>query len=215
MAKKQVVNVDEAQVSNGAAALILTPLSVKVRIQGTQPLLFHAWNNEAIAEKAAAKKGSETKKTDDLESYVYRNEKKQICLPSRYIIRAIVEAGRNFQDPRSSRKTAKDLVQGALMSDEILSPVLVGGKPVKDWDYLDKQRVCIMRSAITRTRPAFNKGWEAEFTLISQIPEHVNENFLRTLINNAGQLIGVGDFRPTYGRFQVVSWESSNCIPAV
>lgn len=178
-----------------------------MRIRGTQPLLFHAWSNESVAEKAAAKKGSETKKTDDIESYVYRDEKECICIPSRYIIRSIVEAGRNFQDPRSTRKSAKELVQAAVMADEILSPVLVNDKPVKEWDYLDKQRVCIMRSAITRTRSAFNKGWEADITLICQVPEHVTPDFLRNLVDNAGLLIGVGDFRPTYGRYQVVSWK--------
>ncbi len=207
--KKRITLFDEEQVSNDAEGIIsdLKPYSVALKIRGTQPLLFHAWSNESVAEKAAAKKGSETKKTDDIESYVYRDENNNICLPSRYIIRSIVEAGRNFQDPRSSRKMAKDLVQAAVMADEILSPVLVQGKPVQEWDYLDQERVCIMRSAITRTRPAFNKGWEAEFTLICQVPEHVTPEFLRKLVDNAGLLIGLGDFRPTYGRFNVVSWE--------
>ena len=213
MAKK-ITAVNEKQISNSAENLISKPYSVRVKIRGTQPILFHAWNSESVAEKAAAKKGSVTKKTDDIESYVYRDEHNNICLPSRYIIRSIVEAGRNFQDPRSSRKSAKDLVQAAVMADEILSPMLVKGKPVQEWDYLDQQRVCIMRSAITRVRPAFNKGWEAIFTLICQVPEHITPEFLRKLIDNAGLLIGVGDFRPTYGRFQVVSWKELPYISA-
>lgn len=122
-------------------------------------------------------------------------------------MRSVVEAGRNFQDPRSKKKMAKDLVQAAVMSDEILSPILVKGKKMKKWEYDDRQRVCIMRSAITRTRPAFKKGWEVDFTLISLVPDLVTPDFLRKLVDNAGLLIGLGDFRPTYGRFRVKNWE--------
>ena len=197
----------EHQISNGAEGLIAEPFSVKVKIQGTQDLLFHAWNDEAVSQKANARKGSEEKKRDNPESYIYRNDEGYICMPGRYIVRSIVEAGRNFLDPRSARKTAKDLVQAAVMADEMLSPVLVKGKPTKEWEYDDRQRVCIMRSAITRTRPAFKKGWEVDFTLVSLASDLVPPDFLRKLIDNAGLLIGVGDFRPTYGRFRVNHWE--------
>ena len=202
-----IKNRNEAQISNGAENLISKPFSVHVKIQGVQDILFHRWNDEAIQEKAAAKRGSEIKKTDDLESYIYRDDNGFISIPGRYPVRAIVEAGRNFTDPRSSRKTAKDLVQAAVMCDELYSPILVNGQPTTDWDYEDRQRVCIMRSAITRTRPAFKKGWQVEFTLVSLVPEHITPDFLRKLVDNAGLLIGLGDFRPTYGRFKVVNWE--------
>lgn len=206
---KVVKNLNEEQVSNGAESLvdISKPFSAKVRLQGTQDMLFHKWNNEVVEAKAKAKKGSEEKKTEDPETYIYRNDDGFICIPGRYIVRSIVEAGRNFQDPRSSRKMAKDLVQAAVMADEILSPILVNKQPVKEWDYDDRQRVCIMRSAVTRTRPAFKKGWEVEFHLISLVPEYITPDFLRKLVDNAGLLIGLGDFRPTYGRFRVTHWE--------
>ena len=197
----------ESQLSNDVDLSLRQPFSAKIRLQGTQDILFHRWNDEDVQAKAEAKKGSEEKKRDNPEAYIYRNEEGNICIPGRYIVRSVVEAGRNFQDPRSKRKMAKDLVQAAVMSDEILSPILVKGKPVEQWDYDDRQRVCIMRSAITRTRPAFKKGWEVEFTLISLVPELVTPDFLRKLVDNAGLLIGLGDFRPTYGRFRVIHWD--------
>lgn len=199
--------INEEQVTNAVEGMLNQPFSVKVKLQGTQDILFHRWNNEVVEQKANAKKGSQEKKTEDPETYVYRNDDKKICIPGRYIVRSVVEAGRNFQDPRSSRKMAKDLVQAAVMCDEILSPILVNGKPTEEWDYDDRQRVCIMRSAITRTRPAFKKGWEVDFTLISLVPEYITPDFLRKLVDNAGLLIGLGDFRPTYGRFRVTHWE--------
>jgi hypothetical protein len=197
---------NETQLSNDAIDSISTPFSIDLTIEGTADILLHRWSNEAVAEKAAAGKGSKAKKTDDLESYVYRNSGGEICLPGRYIVRAIVEAGRFYHDPRSSRKMAKDLVQAGVICEEMLSPILVGGKPATDWQYLDQQRVTIQRNGITRTRPAFTKGWQCSFTLTSILPEYINPSFLRTLVDGAGKFIGLADFRPTYGRFVVSSW---------
>ena len=202
-----MTNLREDQISNEAAQVLTKPFMARVRIQGTQDILFHRWDNEVIETKAAAKKGSREKKIENPETYVYRNVKNEICIPGRYIVRAVVEAGRNFQDPRSSRRMAKDLVQAAVMCNEINSPILVHGKAVKKWEYEDRQRVVVMRAGITRTRPAFFKGWEAEFNLISLVPELITPDFLRKLVDNAGLLIGLGDYRPTYGRFRVVHWE--------
>ncbi|MDR0615986.1 MAG: hypothetical protein LBG29_04180, partial [Synergistaceae bacterium] len=84
---------------------------------------------------------------------------------------------------------------------------LVGGEPSTEWQYLDQQRVTIQRNGITRTRPAFTKGWRCEFTLTSILPEYISPEFLRTLVDGAGKFIGIADFRPTYGRFAVSKWE--------
>lgn len=44
------------------------PYTAVVRLRGTADMLFHRWNCEAVAEKAAAAKGSKAKKSDDVES---------------------------------------------------------------------------------------------------------------------------------------------------
>ena len=198
---------NESQVSNDAEITAGIPYSVVFEILGTADILFHRWSNEAVAEKSAASKGSKAKKTDNTESYVYRNAQDQICIPGRYITRAIVEAGRFHPDPRSPRKMAKDLIQAGVVAEEILSPVLVNGQPVTEWEYEDMQRVTIMRSAITRVRPAFRAGWKCSFTLTVLLPEYISSQFLRTLTDGAGKFIGLADFRPTYGRFVVSRWD--------
>ena len=212
---KEVTALNEQQLSNDAEELLKAPFTARVRLQGTKDILFHRWSNEDVQAKAEAKKGSEEKKRDNPEVYVYRNDEGYICVPGRYIVRSIVEAGRNFQDPRSKRKMAKELVQAAVMADEILSPILVDGHPVKTWEYEDRQRVTIMRSSgVTRVRPAFKKGWQVDFSLVSLVPDLVTPDFLRKLVDNAGLLIGLGDFRPTYGRFKVVHWEIEPYVSA-
>ena len=95
-----------------------------------------------------------------------------------------------------------DLVKaGVIVLDELCS---LG---VSDWDYLDRRRVQIQRAGITRERPAMKVGWVAEFVAQVLTPEYISTAFLHELIERAGQLVGVGDYRPTFGRFQITGFD--------
>ena len=196
--------------TNGAREAIETglPYICNVTIEGSADLLLHAWNCEAVAEKGAAKKGSETKKSDNLESYVRRDDNGVICLPSEYLRMAIVGAAKFRQDPRSPRKSAMDLYKAAIVSLKPLAPITtITGDLPKIWDYEHRCRVQIQRNGITRCRPAFREGWRCEVSLLVNLPEYVSPRELNEVIGAAGRLIGVGDFRPSYGRFVVVNFE--------
>jgi hypothetical protein len=197
----KVINLSDP--TNGAREQIQLsePWRARVEITGSADLLFHRWNNEAVAEKASARKGSAAKKTDNVESYVYRNAVGELCLPGEYLRGSIIGAAKFRQDPRSPRKSAMDLCKAAIIS---LTPLASLG--AKDWDYEDRRRVVVQRSAITRIRPAMRVGWKAEFDLMVNLPEYIDQVFLRELLGMAGRLIGVGDFRPTYGRFDVTGF---------
>jgi len=191
-------------VTNGGedAINMSEPYRASVTISGHADILFHRWNNEAVAEKAAAVKGSKAKKTDNIESYVWRNEEGFLCLPGEYLRGAIVMAAKFHQDPRSPRKSAMDLFKAGVVSLTDLASL-----GAKDWDYEDSRRVVIQRSGITRTRPAMRKGWKATVDLMITTPEYIGPEFLQSVITKAGLLVGVGDFRPTYGRFGIVNFE--------
>jgi hypothetical protein len=195
-------------VSNGGDFTISMskPYVARVRIQGVVPILFHAWNCESVAEKGAAAKGSAAKKTDDVESYLPRCEDGTAGIPGPYLIGSICDArcgaARYRQDPRSPRKSAIDLYKAAITC---LTPVATLGKTT--WDYIDKRRVVIQRSAVTRSRPAFLTGWTAEFDLQVLLPEYVSPADLHSVLVDAGRLTGLADFRPTYGRFLVTHFE--------
>ena len=76
------------------------PYSVAVTVQGNSDFLFHRWNCESVAEKSLAAKGSKAKKTDDLESYVYRNDNGNLAIPGEYLRQAAIETAKYKQDPR-------------------------------------------------------------------------------------------------------------------
>lgn len=189
-------------ITNDGEFSIEVPYIVRFTIEGTAAILFHRWSNEDVAAKSKAAKNSKAKKSDNVESYVYRNEKGQICLPGEYVRGAMVESARYRQDPRSPRKAARDLYKAGVVS---LTELATLGK--KDWDYLDERRVTIQRNGITRVRPAFLAGWRAQFEFQSLLPEYIPPQDFLDVLTQAGRLVGVGDFRPTYGRFQVVEFK--------
>jgi len=178
------------------------PYSVIVKVRGICPLIFHRWSVDAIDIKAAASKGSKAKKTDDLESYVYRDEDGFISIPGEYFRMSIVNAAKFKQDPRSPRKSAMDLFKASVFP---LSDHCSLGK--KDWDYVDRRRAPVQRQGITRSRPAFLTGWTVEVMLSVSTPEYISPALLHEVMTMAGRLVGVADFRPTFGRYQIDSWE--------
>lgn len=192
------------EVTNGACGSIdlSIPFRVELTICGDADLLFHRWNCEAVEAKAKAAKGSAAKKTDDVESYVYRNGEGELCLPGEYLRQAIIAAAKYRQDPRSPRKSAMDLVKAAVVS---LTPLASLG--VTEWDYEHRCRVQVQRNGVTRVRPAISAGWFATFVLMVNLPEYVSSGMLHGLVSDAGRLIGIADFRPTYGRFHVTKFE--------
>lgn len=181
------------------------PYRASVTVEGVVPILFHRWSVESVATKAKAAKGSAAKKSDDVESYVYRTEDGEIAIPGEYLRAAICSpsgAAKYRQDPRSPRKSALDLYRAALIVETELATL-----GVKDWDYLDQRRVTVQRAGITRSRPAMLAGWTATFDMTVVLPEYVPPADLRDVLYNAGRLVGLGDFRPTYGRFHVTKFE--------
>ena len=178
------------------------PYTCEAEITGTADMLFHRYQPEAVEAKSKAAKNSVAKKSDDLESYVYRNESGEVCIPGEYLRGAIITAAKFRQDPRSPRKSAMDLYKAALIVETQLASL---GKPV--WDYEDRRRVMVQRNAVSRIRPAFRSGWKATFSIAVLLPEYIAPADLHDVIANAGKLVGIADFRPTYGRFAVTRFE--------
>lgn len=191
--------------TNGAAATIATgePFTLDATLHGVADLIMHRWNCEAVDSKSKAAKGSKAKKSDDVESYVYRNDAGEICIPGVYVHQAIIHAAKFKQDPRSPRKSAMDLMKAAVIVDPMLASL-----GTKDWDYLDTRRVVVQRNGISRTRPAMKAGWTFDISITVLLPEYVNQDFLVELLNMAGRLIGIADNRPTYGRFVLKSFSA-------
>lgn len=201
MSKLSVVTNERTNGAKNSIELAL-PYICDVKLQGASDMLFHRWNCESVDAKAKASKNSAAKKTDDVESYVWRNDDGEICIPGEYLRQAIVAAAKFKQDPRSPRKSAADLFKAGVVSLTNLTSL-----GVDTWDYLDTRRVTIQRAGINRTRPAMKAGWTADFQLQILTPEYIAVDLLYDVISMAGRLVGMGDFRPSFGRFNIVGFD--------
>lgn len=196
-----------SEVTNGGKSVIESglPYAVFVSIEGASDMLFHRWNCESVEAKSKAAKNSKAKKEDDIESYVWRNEQDELCIPGEYFRQSIIHAAKFKQDPRSPRKSAMDLFKAGVVS---LTPLATLG--TKEWNYLDTRRVTIQRAGVNRTRPAMRQGWSVDLEFQILTPEYIDPVLFQDVLNTAGRLVGVGDFRPTYGRFFITDYKTDS-----
>jgi hypothetical protein len=68
-------------------------------------------------------------------------------------------------------------------------------------EYLDQRTVKVQQSKTVRTRPIFN-AWKSTFTCWLDTDKMDVEQLIQ-IIENAGKYVGLGDYRPRYGRFNI------------
>lgn len=119
-------------------------------------------------------------------------------VPTSAVWRCLYDAAKAF-------KRGEDLKRGLLFNDDV-EPVLVDGEPVscddfiKDSEHLFLRSVKIGRNRTMRARPRVPQGWVTvhKFELLADV---IDQRNLAPIIERAGRLVGLGDWRPTYGRF--------------
>lgn len=144
--------------------------------------------------------------------YVTRN--KEVYQPAVHFERSMVKSAVNFKIQGKRGKTYKDLVSASVFisPEEILHGIGEPDELDTDGDkalYLDLRPVVIQRARVPKVRPAFKPGWELEF-VIDVIDDQMPQEMLKDILDYAGRAIGIGDYRPRFGRFQVVQFEVSN-----
>lgn len=184
---------------------------IEVQIKGTTPLLQHRFTEDAEANPSTRKvlvnRGTPR---EEAEKVCYRNDG-GFYFPGAAIARMIREAGSNHK-LRGSRKSAKYVVPACLlvMHDGIDLLNGDGKSRIKDFE-VDSRPVTIpaTKGRIMRHRPRFDQ-WGAKFTL------RINEtilpvDFIHQLMDEGGQQIGIGDYRPEkggpFGTFLVTEWK--------
>jgi hypothetical protein len=191
-----------------------TMKTVNVEIKGVTPLLIHRFGEEAETNGKDGTRGIILKTEDPR---VQAEKAAYIARDGTYYFNAFSipacmgNAGVNHKI-KGTRKSLRFVVPSAvrLTSDAITILDGNGGKPAKKFE-IDSRPVTIpsTKGKIMRHRPRFNE-WSAKFDL------GVNEKLLpvsmaHQLLNEAGESIGIGDFRPEkrgpFGTFRVTKFE--------
>ena len=148
-------------------------------------------------------KGGKTKYVDEDEAEIRinRNESGEVTLPSQAFRAGMQRAG---SGRKIGKLTARQVVSGGVFPQEehiVLHDAK--GKSFKSCSSIDKRRVVVGTSGVPRCRPRFD-NWQCKLAMeIDTLL--VKVEVITELLNLAGKIAGIGDFRPekggTFGRY--------------
>lgn len=182
---------------------------LKLKLKSTTPMLMHSdrfANPLDPATKAHKELTSNRKKTDEVHEAIARSEyigalyidQDGPFLPSFNLDSCFVESAK-------MQKLGKHAKRAMVVMENKIHLQYEGPREASalsdDPRFVDARSVRVGMARLTRYRPRFN-DWRAECTLAVDT-DQINENEVRAILENAGRLIGVGDFRPKFGRFSV------------
>jgi len=186
---------------------------VEVEIRGTSPLLIHRFGEQQEMEKTTRRiKVQETlDPRDEAKKHAYVANDGTFFFSAFAIPNAMGAAGSSHKQ-KGSRKTLRFVVPSAVRMESDTVTILNGKGPAKEFE-VDSRPVTIpaTKGRIMRHRPRWN-AWGARFVLIVN-DEMIDPETAHMLLNEAGQSIGIGDFRPEkrgpFGTFRVTEWKEA------
>jgi hypothetical protein len=185
---------------------------VSVEIKGVTPYLMHRFSDEASVETSTRRiRAEKVDPREEAERVAYKAPDGTYYFSSLAIIGSMCQAGTNHKQ-KGSRKSLRFVVPCAIrLTTDTIIMRNGDGKPAKSFE-VDARPITIpaTKGRIMRYRPRFN-DWSAAFEF------NLNEKLLgvddaHLLLNEAGEQIGIGDFRPEkrgpFGIFRVTKFEA-------
>lgn len=176
--------------------------TIQVEIEGTAPLLQNKMSIETEASlENVVKKRHGQPKGEDPERLLYKLDGK-ICQPAEHIFQAICKQMGNYKIQGRGKKSYKEMAQGAL---EVVPEYIVHKN--QKW-VVDVRTVVIpsTRGRVVKRRPRFNE-WQLAFQ-INILNDDLPESVVKSALDDAGAMSGIGDYRPRFGRFIVTKFKS-------
>lgn len=187
--------------------------TVNVSVEGVAPLLQHRYplpDFETLSKGGKVKTG-EQDYTQKWREFLYVTSEGEIYQPATHFDGAMTKAAAGYKIQGARGKTYKDLFKGnVFVSPDV---ILHGVKKPEELDtdadkqlYLDVRPVVIQRARVVQVRPCFKAGWKLDFE-ISVLDDQIPHNVVNEVLQLAGRTVGVGDFRPRFGRFMVTKFD--------
>lgn len=186
-------------------------ITINVSLEGLTPILFDRYSGD-------------NKTQLEPQDKLYRDEKDGLCLPSENL-KSFLSAenttsiAKRFLDSREYRKVSQAF--GSYISVEPFRiPLVRPGKKKGEWEQIrwegwNKNGITIHESVARlkggipnpKVRPMVALPWSLNFKLLVIENDEFPMNLLESLVRKGGIAIGLGTFRGTYGKFDVVKWQ--------
>jgi len=185
---------------------------MKIEMVGTAPLLMHNVRladdqnayTRAISKLTAkrSKKTEEDKLEIDRLSFaggLYFDEEIGPYIPAENIFRCLMEAG-------SLTRSGKKIERGVIFEGTRARLEYDGPRDIDslwgnngDSPFVDRRMVAVQRQRIPRVRPIFPE-WSASIG-VEIDGQVIDPEEFEDIVEKAGRLVGIGDFRRFYGKF--------------
>lgn len=187
-------------------------MRIKIRIEGVTPLICNKFTDAAAmaatdGTRVAAAAGSKGTAKEQAETKLYRSsDGKREVIPQPNVFRAIIDGGQFHKAGKSKVTTQKtSLIPACVHIEEVEIPIESSSGWTTDTRAV---RIPATGGRILCHRPLF-ENWALEFTVVLD-ESTMDPKLLRSIVDDAGKRIGLGDFRPAckgpYGRFVVTKW---------
>jgi hypothetical protein len=185
--------------------------TMKLTIKGTRPLLLHSDVacdplNPAAIELARMTKRKDKKTAEaqhdiartEWQAGLYYDDEGGVHMPTWNVVRSI-------QDGARMSKSGK-LIERAVtaMNDRAYFGLSKDLDALwSDPQYRDRRSVKVGQARVIRTRPRIPTGWKLTIDL-AYVETMIDEATIKEFASISGALIGLGDFRQRFGRYEVV-----------
>lgn len=174
---------------------------IKVRIEGTRPLLMHSPNSLG---KKSGRGERIPEPEDEAERALYKDEKGHVVVPALNILATMKASSKEYKVPGKGKKTFMNYIFAGLQVNPTNIPLRGVNGEDPEWE-IDIRPVVVQKARIMRARPKFNE-WALEFE-VEILDAIIRPENIREFLESAGKYTGIGDFRPLFGLFEVTKYE--------
>jgi hypothetical protein len=183
---------------------------IHVTITGMTPLMMHsdrlANPFDPITKEMKTLTGKRKKTEDDLLAIaklewnggIYHDATVGPFVPGYNVFATIINGGK-------IHKLGTSIKRAALVLDDKCKVEYAGPRDLEplfaDSRFVDMRGVKVGTAKVTRCRPIFN-DWKLSFTMSYDEASLQRDDLVRS-ITDAGRMVGLGDYRPRFGRFDV------------
>jgi len=171
-------------------------LKFNVTIKGVAPLLFNRYPDEENFEGVSKARTAIGSSEEQTEKSLYRTDNGEIYSPADHLIGAMVKSGSNFK--LKGKQTFKDVMKAGVF----INPLQI--VHLNQAYVTDRRPVVIQRARIMKPRARMDE-WSLKFELVC-IDDRANARDIQDVLEYAGTYVGIGDYRPRYGRFEVTEF---------
>jgi hypothetical protein len=176
-------------------------IKVSVTIHGISPLLQHSFPIVGSdVKRGSGKRVANADYSKEEFDALYINQKKEVYQPSSHIEGCLTKAATEFFIKGHKGKRYTDRVKAFI---EVQPQQIIHKN--QDW-HADTRSVVVQRSRVVRRRPCFN-DWSLDFEIVIKDPDAVPPETLHEILEYGGRYVGIGDYRPKFGLFEVTKWE--------